>query len=202
MSDILTWFTKRQRWYGTFSLPPPVPGENMMFDLIASGATTNMNVNGSVTAVEFEHASPTGKICIVERCNIIIQDAGVAPALFGGQAALSTGLKIEHIDADGTTVKKDFTKDITIKKNSHFGLLAGSDVPVLDSVAGNAADVVFIRWTIGKTGSPLLLNEGESFRVTVQDNLTGLEEFFWMLQGHHFDVGVFNDVAGDTTTDA
>ncbi len=193
MSDITSWFTKRQIWDGVFILEPPVPGENMLFELLMDGATIDMSVKGDVTAVEYEYQCPADKVVFLERSGIVIQDGGIAPALFGGIAALSTGLKIEHIAADTTTVKLDFTVDITIKKNSHFALFAGNDVPILDTVGANANDVVVIRWTIGRIGSPLLLVEGESFRVTVQDDLTNITEMLWMVQGHIFDTDVFND---------
>ena len=200
MSDIKDWFTKRQRWDGMFILEPAVPGVNMLFHLVADGATTDMNVNGSGTAVEYDYASPAPKISFVERVHFLIQDNSIEPALFGGLAALSNGLKIEHIDTDGTTVLYDFTEDLTIKKNLHFGLYAGRDVPFYSSAPASIPDAVLVRWTIGKIGSPLLLKGDEIFRVTVQDDLRNLDEFLCMVQGHIWDEGVFDDIA-DSSTD-
>jgi len=39
------------------------------------------------------------------------------------------------------------------------------------------------RWTFRKAGEPLLLLPGNSFRVTVNDDLTGLVEHYFCIQG-------------------
>ncbi len=188
--SISDWTTERQVWNGIFELECPTPAENGLYELLKDGSTTDMSVKGDVTPVVYKFTVPDDQIMFLSRCNIIIQDGGISITKFGGIGALANGLTVKAIDADGTTVLKDYTKDITIKKNNHFHLLAGVDVPII-SAAGD--DAMNVRWTIRKKGSPILFLAGQSFQVTVQDDLTDLTEMFWMLQGDIFDDGVFND---------
>lgn len=190
MSDLSVWAKKRQVWEGIFAMNIPVPAENLLYRLLADGANTNINVDGSSTDVEFEYACPEDSLVFFRRCCLTIVDSSITPTKFGGISALTNGLLMQVIDSDTTTVLLDFTLDIQIKKNLDFSLFAGTDAPVT-AVAGD--DVMEVRWTIGKTGAPLLLTEGQIFRVTVRDNLSAITEFRWMMQGLIFGNGVFGD---------
>lgn len=192
MSDLRNWVNARQSWYGQFEMEIPVPPENQVFSLLEdSGGSTNMVVDGSSAAINFDHTCPQDTVEFLNRSCILMVDGGITIIKFGGISALTNGLRIQNIDSDGTTVLHEYTTGFTIKANYHFGLLAGPDVPI-ENAAGE--DALIVRWTLEKVGSPILLTEGQIFRVIVQDNLAGITEFSWMIQGRKFADGVFNDV--------
>ena len=190
MADIKDWTSTRQIWNGVFTLPIPIPPANQLYKLLASGATIDMSVDGSSTAVEFEYECPADKVVFIEDITILIIDAGIVPTKFGGIAALTNGLLIEAIGSDGTTVLHDFTEDKPIKKNADWFLLTGHDSE-LSSPSGD--DTEEVQWNLAAESGPLLLTEGQLFRVTVRDNLLDITEMEIMVQGDIFPDGIFND---------
>ena len=190
MADIKNWTSTRQIWNGVFTIPIPVPPVNHLYKLLADGATTDMSVDGSVTAVEYEYTCPDNQVTFIEDITVLIVDGAISPTKFGGITALTNGLKIEAIDSDTTTVLHDYTEDVTIKKNADWALLAGSD---RETTAAAGDDVEEVQWSLTSESGPLLLTEGQIFRVTVQDNLSAITEMEMMVQGDVFDDGVFND---------
>ncbi|MCP5005811.1 MAG: hypothetical protein GY941_18025 [Planctomycetes bacterium] len=48
---------------------------------------------------------------------------------------------------------------------------------------GTGNETASIRWTFSKAGKPITLEVGESFRVTINDNLSGLEAHYFQIQG-------------------
>ncbi len=184
MTDVLLWAGTTRAWDAVNSTVAPIHPENDLDVLLKNGATINMNVNGGSTAVAFEYPSPEDKVSIIHRSLAVIVDAGIRPAKFGGLSALSNGLLIEMVDTDTTTILKDHTADIAIKRNYDFYLLAGIDAPIIDA-AGD--DAMPIRWSHYKDGGPILLEPGQIFRVTVRDDLRNITEMYWKLKG-----GIFN----------
>lgn len=192
MSDIKNWTSARQIWNGVFQQQLPIPPENMIYELLSNGATTNMNVDGSVTPVEFEYECPDNNVAFLHRNTLHMVDGGIIPTTFAGVSALANGVEIQIIDSDGTTILLDYTKGRTMTTNTDFALLAGPDFPVLAGT-GNGDDVMSIRWTLSKAGGPLLLTEGQIFRVTINDDISGITHMHWMMQGAVFPDGIFND---------
>lgn len=190
MADIKDWTSTRQIWNGVFTLPIPVPPANQLYKLLADGATVDMSVDGSVTPVEFEYACPADNIVFIEDITLLIVDGGITPTKFGGIAALTNGLLIECIDSDTTTVLHDFTEDKAIKKNADWALLAGTD---RETTAAAGDDTEEVQWSLTSESGPLLLTEGQLFRVTVRDDLSAITEMEIMVQGDVFPDGIFND---------
>lgn len=106
-------------------------------------------------------------------------DGGLAPTRFGGITGLTNanGLLIQKRAADGTTVLKHYGTDVvSIHQNHQWTYLAGGDDNDPDT-QGSGPDALGVRWTFSRTGTPLVLNAGESFNFVVRANLTGLVEF-------------------------
>lgn len=159
--------------------------DEYIFSLLDSGSGVDMNVDGG-TPVHFKYTVPTNHTAYIERINFTLLDITMQNDLFGGLAALTNGVLVRAYDADDTLLL-DFLDGEPIKQNSDFCLLAGTDAPVS---AGAGADFLPIRWTVAKAAeqndgrlAALKLTEGQYIRVTVQDNLTGLDRFRGMVQG-------------------
>ena len=156
-----------------------LPADRFFIEMLQDGGSDEMAVDGSSTPVDFEYTVPASQEVLLSRAAVFIQDAGPSPTEFGGIAALTNGLLIQVRDGADQLVKQ-FGEPI--QDNTDFVLLAGTDV-VYELTTG--VDSVSVRWTFSRTsgGDLLQLREGETFRVRVQDDLTGLTSMRWALQG-------------------
>lgn len=145
----------------------------------AGGGTTEMTV---ATPTKFYYTPPGNRVATLERMLVYVEDNAKFAGGYGGAAALTNGLMIHVEDENGRTIH-DFTPN-TIKKNGHWGLLAGVDVIVTDVSAGN--DFMLVRWTFGRAGAPLVLNglEGEKLVIHVQDAMNTLVSHLCVVQGY------------------
>lgn len=158
----------------------PVPAADMIFKRFSvDGAevTYDMAVDGT-TPVNYDVIAD--QAWQVERINFGYLDGTCTPGNFGGISALTNGIAIKVLAADGSTVLLDYTDGIGIKTNNGWAVLAGTDLPV----DGTAADGgVAVRWTLSKAGAPLRLGGDERIRIIIADDLTGLVSFEAMLHG-------------------
>ena len=164
-----------------FTSPQIVPVQEMLFrSLRDSAGSSDLRVDGSVTPVSFRYTVPTGKIAIISRMLTHIVDSGMQWQEFAGITALTNGLTIKALDVDDS-VLLDFIDGNTIQNNGDWSHVAGSD-EVLQLSAG--PDLLAIRWSLFKTGFVPFLEEGQSFEVLVQDDLsTGIDVLSILIQG-------------------
>ncbi len=148
----------------------------------ASGSKDMTVVASASGSKVFAFIAPAGERTVIERLNIQIIDASIQWGKFGGLSALTNGIKVEHVRASGA-VLEDYFDGETIKTNEDWAALAGSDV-----ISSNAAgdDAIKVRWTLSRVGTPLVMEGGTEFRLTLQDSCTGLTKFQAMVQGHLF----------------
>lgn len=140
-------------------------------------------VSGSIDMVvaattTFAYQSPANTTTHITRCCFSMQDIGITGNKFGGLAVLTNGLKIRVVDQTGT-VLLDFLDGQTAKSNQDLAALSGGDI----GTEGAGANTALWRWTIRNAGGCLRLNPLEKFEVMVQDDLTGIDEFQWMVHG-------------------
>ena len=91
----------------------------------------------------------------------------------------NNGCSIGHYGADGVRLQ-DFLDGLTLKICNHFTWLCGADTITKDS---GGVDVWAAEWDTVKAGEALYIAAGESIRLRVHDNLSGLDEFYGMIQG-------------------
>jgi hypothetical protein len=181
--DHIEWGLNRR-----FTAPQPVPPEEWFLQhltLSGDGSTIEMAVDGT-TPKNFDYTVPAGKRLIVNRCMIVLIDGNIAYENFAGTGAvLTNGLLLQYA-VDGSV----FTNwlDNPIVKTSDFGRLAGTDIGKIQSSVGADPDVSVMRWTLARAGYVPLFEAGTVIRVVVQDNLTSLVSFEWILQGRLFDL--------------
>lgn len=149
--------------------------ESFIFTFLkTSGGSSDLVVNGSATAVDFEYTPPSGYDFLVKDVNFLIRDASVGDNKFGGQTVLSNGCLFRMVDADGVELL-DFTGGDQIKRNADFYLLAGAEAKTNNNV--------HVKWNIASTGAALAIENGERLQFKVQDDLTALTEFKIAVQG-------------------
>jgi hypothetical protein len=163
---------------GVPGLDGGVHADKLFFKFLRNGGSEEMNVNGSVTPAAFEF-SATGKTHLITHLVVHIQDGGITPTEFAGLgSALSNGLLISVYDTDGTTELLDITDGHPITDNGEFAHLQ-SEAPVITVPAAGDDD---LHAVIDFEGG-LLLDPGQSVRVTVRDDLTAVTEFHMLAHG-------------------
>ena len=140
----------------------------------------DMAVDGSSTNVVFQISVPGSTISIdIVRVLGYLQDAtAMDDGKFGGVTALTSGCYMRQVDG----VISNFWN---VKTNNDIALL-GFDFTYSSAAPGGSYGARFRITYAGqdKHGVTIRLEPGETLEVVVQDNLTGLEEFNMMAQGH------------------
>lgn len=134
-----------------------------------NGANLDMNVNGSITPVDFKYTAlePT----LITKLQGVIVDGGISPELFGGIPELTTGITIHAHNADGSQMA-----DLSgfIKANWQFSLFSAINTEITQGV-GNQ-DLLEFGIDLAASGTTLLLETGQYLDVNINDDLTGLTQ--------------------------
>jgi len=151
--------------------------------LEGDGTNQSANRNGSVTAVPF-YAGPRTGVWEINRMLILIEDnAVIAADDYGGVSVLTNGVSIDVKEGgSGGTVLQDMTDGFTIKSNVHW---AGLCYDMTEHTFGSGNNFIVVRWSFSRSGQPIILNSNrnENLVVTVNDDLTGLVEHNFLIQG-------------------
>ena len=138
--------------------------------LLSAGGSEHMNVNGSVTPVDFSFA-PTSGVWYVETITINIADnTDFSVTGFGGLSALTNGLLVSY-KTKGTVFNA-----FTAKTNAH--IFAGfNESPFFIASSSLLGTNNLFNGSV-KLQQRIVLDAsfGDYFKATVRDNLTGLVE--------------------------
>jgi len=144
--------------------------------------TKNANGDYSSAAEEFYIQPGAGEIYQLSRMIVLIEDtSGFSATEYGNLgSALSNGIHI-HAEYDSAATTIDLTDDIPIVDNAHWGGLC-YDVALKTWGAGN--EVLVVRYTFASMGQEIRLTSDDRFLVGVNDNLTGLVDHHFLVQGY------------------
>lgn len=153
----------------------------------AGDGTGTVSFVGDYTTPANAYIAPgAGEQYAIYRIIVMIQDGGGMRAeRFAGLAApLTNGVLVEkrHTFASPVVVAQ-YHGAVPVTHNADWGRLAGVDVDIKTWGAGD--DVLVARFSFDKAGHPVYLNgdAGEYLTVYLQDDLTGLVDFYIMAQG-------------------
>lgn len=172
---------QRDRWRRPLAAEDRV---EQALDTVGDGSgTTNM----ATTSDTYFIAPPAGTIYALNRLNAYVEDGineKFGADLYGGIAALTTGIDISVEDANG---RLKLLTPKRIQKIGHWGLLAGVDMFFTDFPA-SSADMAMIRWTFEKGGGAIWLNgdKGEFLQMVIHDDLSDLVEHRAAVQGFRY----------------
>lgn len=161
-----------------------LPEDFVYFHLTTIAGAIDMNVDGSVAAVNYDYVVPAGtqyKTFLFSRINFEIVDTAMQWDRFGGIiGGLTNGLLLQVLD-NVNVIRQDYdTTRRPIMTNADFSPLAGIDNP-LTAAAG--PDAMPIRFSIFKAGRRMTLFPNWRIRVIVQDDLSAITIFRSMIQG-------------------
>lgn len=157
-----------------------VQADRQLFKFFKNGGSADLNVDGSVTPVEFTVQSTNGKDWLVREIVVHMQDGGMTPTEFGGLgAALTNGLLIEVRNKTTDAVILDITGGHPIEDNGEFAHLMSTSSGLIIAAAGDDDFHAVIDFHDG-----MIVASGEKVVVTVQDDLQALTEFHMILHGN------------------
>lgn len=142
-------------------------------------AKDQMAVNGSATTQIFEIGSPLGVAVDITRLTGYIQSGtAMDDTKFGDLAVLTNGVVLRVNGAEIDNVWN-------VKTNGEIGLLC-FDSAISDRAPAGSFGLRFRNTYAGPTkhGVTLRLEAGDTLEVLIQDDLTSLESFRMMAQGH------------------
>ena len=118
----------------------------------------------------------------IERMIIYVEDTvGFAAADYGSITGnLTNGISLKVFDTNGTTELLDLTAGLPVKSNAGWARTC-YDAQLLEWGAGN--EMLLARWTFSKAGDSINLLPGQRLAVVMNDDLTGLVDHNFMIQG-------------------
>ena len=144
--------------------------------------TKNANGDYSLVADDF-YFQPT-RACYIHRMLVFMEDtSGFTAEEYGNLgAALSNGYEVQLKDSsDGVQV--DLTDGVVITTNSSLARTC-YDANLKDWGTTPTDEALVARWTFSRAGIPLYMNANDKFVITFNDDLTGLLQHYFMVQGH------------------
>jgi len=152
--------------------------ERILFNqYLLNGANNNMNVDGSVTPVEFSVDSDVTYDIFLTKIIIHIKDNGITLGKFGGLTALTNGFELiaKH---DGTNIEI-----ATFYANVGF-VYSGDTWEFLDGPfqSPDVDDLFVVHYDLA---TPLRIkkNSTDELRAVVNDDLTGITEIQVLVRG-------------------
>ncbi len=156
--------------------------DNYLSEFLLSGASEDMAVDGSISAVEFSFMVPAARKVKLSRGFITIEDGNTefTPSNFGQLTALSNGVEISITPSGGAKVILETWITNREMRNTMFDF---------DNEFKQAGAYIG-RWSFGKDlgNSGYSLAAGDKFSFLIQDLLTGLDFMSFRLKGNIEDI--------------
>lgn len=149
---------------------------SQIFDTIGDeSGSIEMNVDGSVTPVNFYVTAPSDHVYYIWNFNGKVEDVGNFEAnTFGNLSKLTVGCGLFLTDNQGFI--RELTNQHKIRDNSDWGVYA-YDTSIMDLNVGTGPAALHWSFDLHKEGAPFKLLNGWSLYWQVADDLTGLESF-------------------------
>lgn len=145
--------------------------------------TRDLNVDGSVTPEIFLVGSGGASEIRIDITRIMVKcitSSAVSLEEFCDQPALAKGIVLRRVDGDIRNI-------FNIKTNGELGHLAYDYAPYLAANPGQNQDGALFRYTFAgqdKHGVAVRLEPGDSLQVIIQDDLSGIDLFRIVAEGH------------------
>jgi hypothetical protein len=182
----------------TQNVPFPPLGEieqmkiyNEYLTLNGDGTTFDMRVDGSVTEQEFSINAENDNDIYISSLSFVIADSGAALNLFGAITALANGCVLSYQDETG----EDIIISDTLVSNWEFVRLCNGNPPFgsgnntfrANNVVGTSEGFLpflDLKQVFGfQWGIKLRANTLQKFKLTVRDDVTGVDAFNVIAKG-------------------
>jgi len=154
-------------------------------DTNGDGTGTKQAIGDYSAGVDFYIAPPPGQIYRIARLIVYVHDTRIFdPDKYGDLGgALGTGIFVKTKNASGDI--KDLTDGIPITENAAWGRTC-YDATMSNYGGTPANESLHVRWTFTKSGTYIRLvgDDGEFLTCELNDNMTGLIEQTFLVQGY------------------
>jgi len=114
----------------------------------------------------------------ITRMLVFIEDTGnFLAGTYGAESTLANGVRVQYTK-NGTTYQLDGGEGIT--SNAAWARACYDSTP---HNYGSGNNFLAVRWTHAKASEPILLRRGDTFDVSIRDDLRGLVSHEFFLQG-------------------
>lgn len=151
-------------------------------DTVGDGSgITNANVDGSSSPIVFKLAARESEDGLdVNRLIAFARDNGSFDSgSYGNGISMTSGITLKIYNSDDSQYL-DLLDGKPIKANVDWKR-ASYDITV--SEFGSGSEAMSIRWTFSKAGEPIKLRGGRYIGVSINDDLTALQEHTFQFQG-------------------
>lgn len=145
-----------------------------------NGSSPDLNVDGSVTPVNFDIVANSGKKYIIKRIIITMIDESINFDKFAGISALTNGIDLKT--KEGGLAERSLGDSIQTNADFYKGGLS----VLLES---STTDILTLVFEFNSVDTSLILTDSASdyFRITVNDDLTSINTFVVRAQGYEVD---------------
>jgi hypothetical protein len=151
-------------------------------DTVGDGTgSKNANGNYATTAETFYLEAGANEVVNIARMLVTVEDStGMDATKYGNNITLTNGISV-HCEGPDAVKMFDLTDpDVPIKTNAEWGMYC-HDASLKTWGSGN--DLLLVRWTFERSGTPVQLHPGDKLIITLNDNFTGLVAHRFLLQG-------------------
>jgi len=144
--------------------------------------TKDASVNGAITPQVFKILPQSGESRLrMSRMLVHIVDFGTFDSgAYGNGVVLTNGIDVGLYNTSDDSLALDLLDGYTIKTNVDWGRFCYDATP---SSYGTGNESLGARWTFTKAGEYLDVTAERYFAVTINDDLTGLIEHTFEMQG-------------------
>ena len=145
------------------------------------GGSKDGAVDGSSTPVILK-LKPENKIVRIHQLIVHIRcsNAGFDMDDYGDVSVLANGVLVQVKALNDDRVILDLLDGMPVQNNSAWARVTDN---ILNADIGAGDAFVTVRWNFVNSGRPVELTNKSYFTVTIQDNLAGLVEHTFMVQG-------------------
>ena len=159
-------------------IDPTGTQKQLFFSRLLNSSNDNMNIDGSITPVEFSISPPTGEVWRIASWSLYIQDSGTFDAdKWGNGITLTNGL-MPVMNINGTDYN---LLDFSIKSSGDLSSICDG---LQHLTFGVGDEIITAEWDFTKNGQYVRLTENDSLKLVVNDDLTGLVRQHTTIKGY------------------
>ena len=161
----------------------PVHPQHRIDEHLKDGVEHEAIGNYSSTPTRFIWTPDANRTAHIYRMIITVQDDGVFTAdTYGNRVILVNGITLTVRNVSDDSIVHDLTADHAIVSNAEWASHCyDADVKSW----GNGDELLIVRWTFSRGGSPILLDDSMYLSIDLNDDFSTLVAHRFVLQGEY-----------------
>jgi len=171
------------RWLPEIKNHSHVLPEVICYEYLAEdGGNSYMSVEASIESpAKFKFTVPEGYHLHLQSLRIAIVDGGIALTGFAGEDILTNGCLFQILNAEDEIITHFATDTQPIVITAQLATLSETYAFVDKDLAN--VDVFIVNWKMNTSESHIVMREGYTFQIVIQDDLSDIDFFRAVIQG-------------------